>query len=418
MKRTLQAALVCLVLVLVFLWGYLSHRNRVFPYPQARSLAAWAGWAEAPEPERHEVWRDPAALGALEALPYVDGLPDPEPELEGVLEHDPDRARDGINLYAPRELGEAYLIDMEGRKLWRWSSPRARWLHVEVFPDGDLLVVRKDRELFRLDRHSNLLWSVEDRFHHDVWVADDGRIYAQTRRDELVPEIHPEIPTVVDRITVLGPDGERLEDISLLDVVLRSDLAFLLPEFGALEIPEDHGALDVLHTNHVEVFDGSQAHRSELFARGNLLVSMRSLHTIAILDGATHEVLWAWGPGNLTFQHHPSLLDNGHLLIFNNGTERSEIVELDPLAMEVVWRYSAPDFFTKTRGSVQRLANGNTLITETDTGYVFEVTPTGERVWTFANPEVSEDGVRMSIWRMLRLQRDDVPFLRRGREDG
>ncbi|MFP3938668.1 MAG: hypothetical protein ACLF0P_00025 [Thermoanaerobaculia bacterium] len=135
MKRLLQMASACLCGVLVFVWGYLAHRNRVFPYPQARSLATWAGSVEAPEPERHEVWRDPAALGALEAFPYVDGLPDSEPDLAGVVEHEPDRAKDGVNLYAPRELAEAYLLDMEGRKLWRWFFPRPRWLHVEVF-DG------------------------------------------------------------------------------------------------------------------------------------------------------------------------------------------------------------------------------------------------------------------------------------------
>lgn len=410
MTRTLKTLAVGGLSVLAFGWGYVSHRNQIFPYPQAREVAAWAGWVEAPKPARNEPWRDPGALAALEALPYVDGLPDPEISKGGVLHHDPARAQDGVNLYAPRELGEAYLVDMDGRRLWKWSYPHPRWLHVEVFPGGELLVVRKDRELFKLDRRSNLLWSVQDRFHHDVWVADDGTIYAQTREDRIRPEIHPDVPTVVDKIAVFGADGTPIEEISLLDVVLESDLAFLLPRFGALEMAPEQGALDVLHTNHVEVFDGSQAHRSSLFAAGNLLVSMRSLHTIAILDGTTHAVLWAWGPGNLVFQHHPTLLDNGHLLVLSNGTETSEVVEIDPLDLEVVWRYRAPDFFTKTRGSLQRLANGNTLVTETDTGYVFEVTPEGERVWVFANPEVKGD-LRMSIWRMTRLQPSELPFL-------
>ena len=69
------------------------------------------------------------------------------------------------------------------------------------------------------------------------------------------------------------------------------------------------------------------------------------------------------------------------------------------------------DFFSRTRGSIQRLPNGNTLITESDRGYVFEVTPEGETVWRFANPDIRENGTRIAIWRMLRFRRAELPFL-------
>ena len=138
---------------------------------------------------------------------------------------------------------------------------------------------------------------------------------------------------------------------------------------------------------------------------------MRNINTIAIVDGNTREIIWAWGPSNLTFQHQPTFLENGHILIFNNGTSTSEVLELDPMTREVVWRYAAKDFFSATRGSVQRLPNGNTLITESDRGYVFEVTPEKEVVWSFANPAVNRQGVRDPIWRMTRFQPDELPFL-------
>ena len=72
------------------------------------------------------------------------------------------------------------------------------------------------------------------------------------------------------------------------------------------------------------------------------------------------------------------------------------------------------DFFSKSRGSVQRLPNGNTLITESDKGYVFEVTPKKEIVWRFANPDI-EDGIRQAIWRMTRFVPNDprVAFVHR-----
>jgi hypothetical protein len=61
-------------------------------------------------------------------------------------------------------------------------------------------------------------------------------------------------------------------------------------------------------------------------------------------------------------------LTNGHLLIFNNGIKRSSVLELDPIANRVVWKYEDDTFYSRMRGSVQRLPNGNTLITESDSG--------------------------------------------------
>jgi outer membrane protein assembly factor BamB len=170
--------------------------------------------------------------------------------------------------------------------------------------------------------------------------------------------------------------------------------------------------LDVLHTNHVEVFDGTLARRDRLYQRGNILISVRNINTIAILDGQTKEILWCWGPTNVTFQHHPTLLPNGNILVFDNGHAFSEVLEVAPLTGRIVWQYGpATDFFTESRGSNQRLPNGNTLITDSDRGYVFEVTPDGEKVWEFANPEIDEKQQRQALWRMLRFSARDLPFV-------
>jgi len=170
--------------------------------------------------------------------------------------------------------------------------------------------------------------------------------------------------------------------------------------------------VDVLHTNHVEVYDGKLAERSPLFRRGNLLLSMRSLNAIAILDGATSQVLWLWGPTNLSLQHHPTILDDGNILLFDNGTRMSQIVEVDPRTNAVTWRYAPEkDFFSDIRGACQRLSNGNTLITLSQTGHALEVTSSGRTVWEFANPSVAADSVREGIFRMTRLPSASMTFL-------
>ena len=86
--------------------------------------------------------------------------------------------------------------------------------------------------------------------------------------------------------------------------------------------------------------------------------------------------------GEILGPHDASVLKNGHILIFDNGLGRgwSRVIELDPLARRIVWEYKAPtptDFYTATRGGCQRLPNGNTLITDSEAGRVFEVTPDG-----------------------------------------
>ena len=60
---------------------------------------------------------------------------------------------------------------------------------------------------------------------------------------------------------------------------------------------------------------------------------------------------------------------------------------------------------------MQRLANGNTLITESERGRVFEVTADKEIVWRFVNPDIKDNGVRVPIWRMTRFTRQELPFI-------
>jgi hypothetical protein len=355
-------------------------------------------------------------LEQLQALGYVDGTIDENAELRGVEIHDRNRAWPGVNFYSSRIRTSARLIDNDGRELHIWSHPGDDgWEHAELLPTGEIIVVVNQQAILKLDRNSELLWRVELDAHHDLAVHPSGEIYALTNEERLRAEIHPEVPVIEDFIQILSHDGRPTERISLLDAMRSSEFAFLLA--SPQHLPSDRRTgerprLDMLHTNHIEIFDGSLAGRSPIFAAGNVLVSMRTINTIAIVDPRTRDVVWAWGPTNLHRQHHPTLLDTGNILLFDNGRRRSQIVELDPLSYEVVWRYAPKGgFLSRFRGSAQRLPNGNTLITESDRGYVFEVTPDHEIVWRFANPDVQPEGLRIAIWRMTRFDPDDLPFL-------
>jgi len=300
---------------------------------------------------------------------------------------------------------------MDGEVVHEWSHGEDSWEHVELLAGGEILVLVNDKRLFKLDRDSNLLWTLEGRFHHDLWVRPNGEIYVLFRRAVRVTAIHDELDVFEDQVLILGPDGARRDAISLLDVLQKSQFGFLLPSLSPTwDGAEDGGALDVLHANHVEVMDGRLQHLNPLFAAGNLLISVRNINAIFILDGRSRDVLWLWGPTNLTFQHHPTLLENGNILVFDNGIKRSRVLEVELRSRRIVWQYEADHFFSAKRGSNQRLPNGNTLITESDAGYVFEVTRSGEIVWEFANPNISDTEERRAIWRMTRLPASSLDF--------
>ena len=131
---------------------------------------------------------------------------------------------------------------------------------------------------------------------------------------------------------------------------------------------------------------------------GGLIVSYRDLSAVVKVDRRTHKIAWQLGGiqnqftfvndplGGFDGQHSARVLPNGHLLIFDNGwthsppTSRAVEYAIDTVSRTatMVWQYSSsPPIFNDFTGSVQRLANGNTLVAFTRKGIVDEVSPDG-----------------------------------------
>ena len=165
---------------------------------------------------------------------------------------------------------------------------------------------------------------------------------------------------------------------------------------------------DYYHLNSIQVLPNTELGRSDArFQAGNWLVSLRNANLVLILDRDSKRVTWSYGPGEIELQHTPTMLANGNVLIFDNGTHRgyTRVIELEPRSGKIAWEYRGhppQSFFSKWRGCAQRLPNGNTLITESERGHAFEVSPQGALVWEFWNPEF-QDGKRKRIYRMVRL---------------
>lgn len=333
----------------------------------------------------------------------------------GVTTHDPKRVSPGYTLYTSGDDQVARLMDMDGRIVHQWRRPFSDiWnsrssvrepqpdslVYMDkatVLPNGDLLAIYVSSGdtpwgygLVKLDKNSNLIWSYLAHVHHDLAVAPDSRIFTLTHqlnfdRSGMPPQI--DSPYLEDFLVVLSADGKELEKISLTKAILRSRYGMLF------EILPYFSLADPLHPNAVEYIDAEKARNFPFGEEGDVLLSFRDISLIAVLSMKTGEFTWA-ARGPWLRQHDPSILPNGEILLFDNfGGLRpynsARVLQFDPRTSITTWSYAgSPDrpFHSAIRSNAQRLPNGNTLVTESDGGRLFEITSSGEIVWEFVIP--------------------------------
>jgi hypothetical protein len=379
-----------------------------------RTAGDWETRGELTDEQRAEMER-------LQTLGYVGGVNRAPPQV-GVTVHDRARAHPGLNFYTSGHFPGAILMDMEGNVLHTWelgfadvwpgrkypdpADAAERWRRAYLYENGDVLAIFEGVGLIKLDRDSNLLWSYEGGAHHDLEVMDDGTIYVLTREAHIVSRINQNQPILEDSITILDADGNELRSVSILDA-FRNSVYDRTPRGMKMA---NRG--DITHANTLEVLDGRIADMIPAFRKGNVLVSFRKLNSIAVVDMDAEEVVWVLS-GMWLAQHQPTVLENGNILIFDNGGNRgpSRVIEFDPVTQEIAWSYlggRTKKFFSKSCGSNERLPNGNTLITESDNGRVFELTRDHEIVWDYRNPERAGEQLELiaTIFEMVRLPAD------------
>jgi outer membrane protein assembly factor BamB len=346
----------------------------------------------------------------------------------GVTRHDSARAQQGLTLYTSGDEARADLVAMDGEVVHEWQLPFSAvwddtspisdpqpddfiyWRKAMVYPNGDLLAVYVAAGdspwgygLVRIDKDSQLVWKYLGQAHHDVDLGDDGRIYALThevRNNEYRDFPQLAVPRIDDFVVVLSPDGEELQKVSIADALINSPYARLLTRV----VWYTKG--DYLHTNGIDVVEAGDADVLPFAEAGQVLLSFREIDTVALLDLEQERIVWAVR-GPWLAQHDPDILEDGNILLFDNlgnfldadGSDaegkggRSRVIEFDPTTTEIVWQYAGTaeePFESDVRAAQERLANGNTLITEETGGRIIEVTPEGEIVWEFLNPVRAE----------------------------
>lgn len=146
----------------------------------------------------------------------------------------------------------------------------------------------------------------------------------------------------------------------------------------------DHFAItDALHENLLaHTIDAVHGNSIEIDNDGNLILSSRHLDEITKINRTTGAIIWRFGglnnqftfindPIHFNYQHAARRISNGNITIYDNGNfhtpHYSRAVEYQlneqNKTATLVWQYNhTPNVFGSWGGYVQRLYNGNTLI--------------------------------------------------------
>lgn len=410
--RVAKLMLIFSVLGSAWMYGVLSHRNDLFPYPQIRAIArsASAGWALITE-----------RSGLIIPWWYVENMD----QIERAVIHMPEAVADGLvlatgvgpdNYFVTRVVdnqgGIVHAWDLDWFRLWPDSThldeetrPKSRpgpSVHgVLLMPNGDLVFNFERAGLVRLDYCGDVIWRLPYRTHHSVVLDDSGSFWVGGERNYRVQPIpFPNHEPPFDEMTMLevAPHGEILTEISVSELLIDNGLS------GLLYLSNINGwdttvSGDTLHMNDVEPFPANL--NEGLFERDDIMISLRNINAILVFNKETRKVKYL-NVGSVVRQHDPDFIDGNTISVFDNnnlsgsqGGARtdhaglaSRIILINALTDEtsVVFEGSAQTpFFTDIMGKHQWLPNRNILITEARSGSAFEITEDGQLVWEYHN---------------------------------
>ena len=243
---------------------------------------------------------------------------------------------------------------------WRAPDNKIAWHGAHLFPNGDLLFNFQDGNfpyaggLAKIDKNSNLIWSLPRNTHHDISVTEDGTIWVPSLRyrDQSLPDLPHLRPWFYeDMILKISSDGKILDELSVLEA-LRGVPGLLTTNYQG---PLDIVSIDPTHTNNVEPLPAALADRFPMFKPGDLLVSMRNISALAVIDPETKLAKWTM-VGPFVRQHDPDFLPNGRILVYDNRGNlprradcgASRMLEVDPATQAITWRYEGCDSATFT----------------------------------------------------------------------
>jgi Arylsulfotransferase (ASST) len=288
-----------------------------------------------------------------------------------------------------------------------------------------MAVVELDPQWHEVARHETV--GLVNTDLHDSILEPDGTSWLMAYQAD---EVHGQIHSVIQELDGLGQPVFQWSSDGLQDE-------------SVVPAPSDGSLWDYAHMNSMQVL-----------ADGDVVASFRHLSAVLRIATVAHDgfqpgdIVWRLGGRDRSFdfvddpydgpcaQHTASVLPNGHVLVFDDGSggisdsmcvdsahpdgpfvdrTQSRVAEyaLDPLAgtATLVWSYAPPSWYTWFMGSAARLTNGNTLAgwaAETR-ALATEVSPAGDLLWQLRLADPAPSPPPISYRASLMQARDAEP---------
>lgn len=328
-----------------------------------------------------------------------------------------DLSLEGFTLVPESGSEKVLLVNNLGKIVhsWNFDAQRARLL-----PNCHLLVlhgskngIKKNKwkklnnRVREYDFFGNLVWEyiAKNNAHHDVQRLSNGNTLFIERK--IVD------PLIVAKSKNYARSKAKVRSDKIVEVNKEKEIVwswtyenhFSIDYCGKdkCRIPsktliERGKSLDWTHTNTAFSLPENKwyANGDKRFKAGNILVLPRNWSEVLLIDKETKKVVWSYQgdyKGGLSGGHEanmisPGLTGAGNILVFDNGRETrngaSYLLEINPITKKLDWALDAgSNLYSNAAGSIQRLSNGNTLISEDVKGRIFEITKNNIIAWIF-----------------------------------
>ena len=246
----------------------------------------------------------------------------------GLRGYDAGRAFPGFTLFAPsaNTNKSIYLIDLQGHVVHTWDMPyppgygyltdRGTLFYNGKMPNPSFVgrAPYMCGAALEADWKGRVLWEVHHPDHtHDGVRLQNGNVLLICKRplpDAIVPQVHGGRPgTEIDNGKIMGD--------YLVEMTTDGKIVWEWQSWEHLDPVKD--SITAVQDNR----DGWP------FANGlcelpdrNIMLSFRNISTVVMIDRRTGEIYWKLGAPPLSGQHAPTILPNGHILLFDNGPHR------------------------------------------------------------------------------------------------
>ena len=304
-----------------------------------------------------------------------------------------------ISSQSYRNKGKLIEVTPAGEVVWEYAPEDSRVFDAEVLDNGNLLVSVATRLPAAECPDRALDVAADHCVYNRVQELDYGSkdvVWKYSWYDAYIThhEVH---------------DADRLPNGNTAIVDMGNDRALVVDRAGEIvwewkadrylapgsEFYEQYGG----DPNPGDEADWTHINDIDRLVNGNFQLSIRNFDSVIEVDPESKEVVGVIGrPGNHTRlyeQHNPDRLESaGTVLIADSENDR--VIEYDLRTGEPVWTYGGTGLLTWPR-DVDRLPNGNTLITDSQRNRVIEVDAEGEVVWEYGGAPFAYSADRVGV---------------------